>query len=604
MNRTRPRYRPPTDVRIVPAGCRVARGTCLALSGGGLRASGFEYGALLGMAEFLPETLRGVRVISAVSGGAILAMLLVRHLGPEAADTPERRWRAALCAVSGPLQRLMCADIRNRALLSPRHLVRGLASGEWNASACLAEEYASVLGPGPNSGDDVNPCLLVSTVCLGDGAIVGFATAGQDHATIARRVAAATAIPGVFNPVLLSDGPEGIALPHVDASVADKLGVAVPAQLGCSDIVLVDGSIGVSITASESVSAVAAAHYLLAQPVEARRREMLESVSLHIGLRPSNLSCPAIDARVLASLQEMRTDLDQFTELEFLPLIVAGYLTAAAAAEVDEPAAGERLRALEAGAAGPFRDLLRGMSSVWDAVTASGNASDSGVARETVLEVLERAGYHAGRDLRSRLTLYRRLGSIETGAFLWVAVCMLLLFGSTAIALADVIVSTTALWVGDVAGSVLAYVAVAIGYIWAGRQLVRHYDPRAVASWRTSLAILVVPLLAAPYLLARLWLGLHREIRHLAELASVAPFGNTVAGRMRWAMAEVRNPSAKPHSRSWYLVLLMGCAVVLAYAIAHMIEEFGSTLSIAAVLVLSLWIVAQLMTRGFPRGKQ
>jgi predicted acylesterase/phospholipase RssA len=555
------------------------------------------------MMEFLPGTLRGVRVISAVSGGAILAMLLVRHLGPEAGDTPERRWRAALCAVSGPLHRLMCADIRNRALLSPRHLVRGLASGEWDASACLAEEYASVLGQGRARGDDMTPCLLVNTVCLSDGAIVGLATAGRDHATIARRVAAATAIPGVFNPVPLSDAQEGMALPHVDASVADKLGVAVPARLGCGDIACVDGSIGVSIAAIESISAVAAAHYLLAQPVEARRREMLESVGLHIGLRPTNHSCPAIDGRVLASLQEMRTDLDQFTELEFLPLIVAGYLTAAAAAEIDERAAAERLRALETGASGPFRDVLRGMSSVWDAVATSGSALNSSVARETVLEVLGRSGYHAGRDLRSRVTLYRRLGSIETGAFLWVAVCMMWLFGSTAIALADLIVSTTARWLGAIAGPGLAYAAFAIGYVWAGTQLVRRYDPRVVASWRTSLAILVVPLLAAPYLLARFWLGLHREIRHLAELASVAPFGNTVAGRMRWALAEVRDPSVKPRWRSWYLVLLLGCAVVLAYAIAHIIEEFGSTLSIAAVLVLSLWIAAQLMTRGFPRGK-
>lgn len=157
MNQTRPLCRPPTDVRIDHADCCVARGTCLTLSGGGLRASGFEYGALLDMVEFPPEMLRGVRVIFVVSGGAILAMLLVRHLGPEAADTPEPRWRAALCAVSGPLHRLMCADICNRALLSPRHLVRGLASAEWDASVCLAEEYASVLGPGPDSGDDMNP---------------------------------------------------------------------------------------------------------------------------------------------------------------------------------------------------------------------------------------------------------------------------------------------------------------------------------------------------------------------------------------------------------------------------------------------------------------
>ena len=600
MDRTSSRHRPTTDVRIAPSGCRVAQGRCLALSGGGLRASAFEYGALLGMTEFLPGALRGVRVISAVSGGAILAMLLVRHLGPEAGETPERRWRAALCAVSGPLHRLMCADIRNRALLSPRHLVRGLASGEWDASGCLAEEYASALGRGRARDDDLTPCLLVNTVCLSDGAIVGFGTAGRDPATIARRVAAATAIPGVFNPVLLADDPEGMALPHVDASVADKLGVALPARLGSCDIVCVDGSIGVSIAANEPVSAVAAAHYLLAQPVEGARREMLESVALHIGLRSTTRSCPAIDGRVLASLQEMRTDLDQFTELEFLPLIVAGYLTAAAAAEVEERAAGERLRALEAGASGPFRDLLRGMSSVWDGVATPGNAPDSGVARETVLEVLERAGYHAGRDLRSRVTLYRRLGTIETGAFLWVAVCMMWLFGSPAIALADLIVSTTAKWLGAVAGPALAYAAFAIGYVWAGRQLVRRYDPRAVASWRTSLAILVVPLLAAPYLLARLWLGLHREIRHLAELASIAPFGNSLRGRTRWVLAEVRNPPAS--LRWWYFVLLLGCAVVLAYAIAHMVEEFGSTLSIAGVLVLSAWIAAQVMMRGFPRG--
>ena len=603
MNRFGPRYRLP-EVRTVPPSARVAQGTCMALSGGGLRASAFEYGALLGMAEFLPETLRGVRVISAVSGGAILAMLLVRHLGAETADRPELRWREALHAVSGPLHRLMCADIRNRALLSPHHLVRGLASGQWNASACLAEEYASLLGPGPDSGADMAPCLLINTVCLADGAIVGFATAGRDRATIARRVAAATAIPGVFNPVLLEDGPADIALPHVDASVADKLGVAVPARLGCDDIILVDGSIAMSITANEPVSAVAAAHYLLAQPVEARRRQMLKAVSLHIGLRPSSRSRPAIDRNVLARLQAMRTDLDQFTELEFLPLIVAGYLAAAAAAEVDERAAAERLRTLEASASGPFRDLLGGMSVVWEAVTASDDGSDPGVARETVLEVLERAGYHAGRDLRSRATLYRRLGSVEAGAFFWVTVCMLWLFGSTAIALASLIVSATAPWLGDAAGTALAYVAVAIGYAWSGRRLVRHYDPHAVASWRTALAILAVPLLAAPYLLARLWLGLHREIKHLSELASVAPFGNTVTARLRWALAEVRNPARGPYARSWCVALLLGGSAVLVYAINHMMEEFGPALSIAAVLVLSLWIAAQLMTRGFPRDKR
>ncbi len=127
----------PTVMRATPKPVRLG----LALSGGGFRASLFHLGVLTRLAEL--DLLRHLHVISAVSGGSVLAahyMLLLKGALEASPDGRLSRteYSTLVARLRTELSEGLRHDLRNRLLLSPMANLRMICLGLWRGRTTLA----------------------------------------------------------------------------------------------------------------------------------------------------------------------------------------------------------------------------------------------------------------------------------------------------------------------------------------------------------------------------------------------------------------------------------------------------------------------------------
>jgi predicted acylesterase/phospholipase RssA len=225
----------------------------LALSGGGFRAAAFHLGVLRGLRE--TGCLERVSVISAVSGGALLAAAFVA------------RGRADFAGFEAFMRSFLARDLKARVLLAaarPDRLLRLI----WDPAYSLTEVLADVLdrevfgGATLGSLAGVEPRLVVNATCINHGTgfrftpdrIGDWLLATEDRQALARfplcrAVAASAAFPGGFAPLVLhgsewfqgcARAPREVLL--TDGGVDDNLGVQALVAAGCDALVVADGS--------------------------------------------------------------------------------------------------------------------------------------------------------------------------------------------------------------------------------------------------------------------------------------------------------------------------------------------------------------------------
>jgi NTE family protein len=200
------------------------RGIALCLSGGGYRAALFHLGALSRLNEL--GILAQVDTITSVSGGSVFAAMLGNYLTQHGDGNwpPDNGvldgWEAG---VATPLRDLAQRNIRTPAVLSryhPRNLIGGRFSTE-----VLSDRYARfVSGLAWNSLPE-RPRFVMCATDMEFGSqwvfdsgkrhagsrAAGFAAPVPEEWTVARAVAASSALPGAFVPIRLTGDPHAYA---------------------------------------------------------------------------------------------------------------------------------------------------------------------------------------------------------------------------------------------------------------------------------------------------------------------------------------------------------------------------------------------------------
>ena len=247
----------------------------LALSGGGFRASIFHLGVIRRLEEL--GIMKGVAVISSVSGGSIIAASYVvemeRRLRERRGEIEERP--ETIDAVRLELFEEIAADffaaldhnLRTRALIyspfyHPIKWIKSLYPG-YSRSDLIQKEYdewfydGNTLDqlPPVTQGDRQEPLsvvagpkLILNTTSLMTGERIGFSrvpvsgfnelkTVNKNVLMLSRIVGASACVPGLFPPVSVS----GDLL--VDGGVSDNQGVEGLLENGC-DVMLVSDASG------------------------------------------------------------------------------------------------------------------------------------------------------------------------------------------------------------------------------------------------------------------------------------------------------------------------------------------------------------------------
>jgi predicted acylesterase/phospholipase RssA len=225
----------------------------LALSGGGYRAAAFHLGVLRTLRA--RGLLERVAVISAVSGGAVLAAAWVA------------RGREGFAAFEARMRAFLARDLKRRVLLAalrPDRLARLLLDPAYSLTEVMAVVLDRELLGGATLGGlaGVAPRLVVNATCVNHGTgfrftperIGDWLVATEDRRTLeclplSRAVAASAAFPGGFAPIVLRGrdvfagsraAPREILL--TDGGVDDNLGVQALIAEECSELIVSDGS--------------------------------------------------------------------------------------------------------------------------------------------------------------------------------------------------------------------------------------------------------------------------------------------------------------------------------------------------------------------------
>jgi predicted acylesterase/phospholipase RssA len=224
----------------------------LALSGGGFRAAAFHLGVLRGLRQ--AGLLEEVEVVSAVSGGALLAAAWVLHGGD-------------LDAFTDTMRGFLARDLKRRVLvaaLRPDRLARLLVDPRYSLTEVLAAVLDREVFGGATLGGlrERRPRLVLNATCVNHGTGWRFTPermgdwilSTRDQETLrafplARAVACSAAFPGGFAPVALSGAryfagsavaPREVLL--TDGGVDDNLGVQALLAEECTRVVVSDGS--------------------------------------------------------------------------------------------------------------------------------------------------------------------------------------------------------------------------------------------------------------------------------------------------------------------------------------------------------------------------
>ena len=226
----------------------------LALSGGGFRAAAFHLGVLRGLRD--AGQLQHVRVVSGVSGGALLAAAWVAT-GRDDLDAFTERMRAFLSR-----------DLKRRVVLAalrPDRFLRLLAQPSYSLTEVLADVVDREVFRGRTLGAlrDVAPRLVLNATCVNHGTGWRFtperigdwvlSTRDRDMLAafpLARAVAASAAFPGGLMPLVLdgaslfaghAEAPREVLL--TDGGVDDNLGVSALAHEPLDELVVSDGGL-------------------------------------------------------------------------------------------------------------------------------------------------------------------------------------------------------------------------------------------------------------------------------------------------------------------------------------------------------------------------
>lgn len=225
----------------------------LALSGGGFRAAAFHLGVLRGLRR--AGLLERVEVVSAVSGGALLAAAWAVH-GSRDFEALERR-----------LRHFLGRDLKRRVLvaaLRPDRFARLLCSPAYSLTETLATVLDRELLDGRTLGSlrGSRPRLVINATCVNHGTgwrftpdrIGDWVLKTTDRDTldafpVARAVAASAAFPGGLAPIVLrgadvfaaaADPPREILL--TDGGVDDNLGLHALVAEECDAVIVSDAS--------------------------------------------------------------------------------------------------------------------------------------------------------------------------------------------------------------------------------------------------------------------------------------------------------------------------------------------------------------------------
>jgi predicted acylesterase/phospholipase RssA len=355
----------PTDR---PPGAPGVKKIGLALSGGGFRATVYH----LGLVRFLRDAgiLPNVTHITAVSGGSICAAHLAlnwdRYNG-SAADFD---------AAAAEVLAFARLDMRNRIirrfpLLLPLRGVRrlvGLSNRKMTRTGLLEYHYEQYLyGDTSLFQLPEHPRLHILSTNLSEGCLCSFNRDGlwmirraAGHrfridqisvglATVPMAVAASSAFPGFFPPLVLTGAEVGARSgefarqAYTDGAVFDNLGVRMFHHLAHSasadqrpwDAVLVSDvgkpfEVQNSVRASGLIRTALRASDILMDRVWQLENETLQGASGFVFARITDVVEPDVDPTALhpelqRQLARVRTDLDRFSELEINCLVRHGY---------------------------------------------------------------------------------------------------------------------------------------------------------------------------------------------------------------------------------------------------------------------------------------
>lgn len=324
--------------------------SALALSGGGLRAALFQQGGFLALA--LRGELRGIEHIAAISGGTLAALSLHRaHI------EIEREWEKLAPGSRDELQRQLsiadrsdlyigrCAgrDLRTRALLSIRCAMGLLLNGSPGVTRCIADEINAVFRPFDHAhAQPLKLIVGVHDLKLRDSTsvVVGSTT---DVGTVA---AAAMSLPGLMESIVVKEVGNAVC----DGGIDDKTALQILRNGNVvHGIVVLDASAQTVLNVYKPVSAMETLSAIVERYAEKLRAEQAANPSAAVAwvsLRDAQSKGLPLDAHCLAFLQQARTDLNYFSPVERLSLVVLGFVLTLHARGEQGPEILERATAL------------------------------------------------------------------------------------------------------------------------------------------------------------------------------------------------------------------------------------------------------------------
>ncbi len=356
----------------------------LALSGGGFRATLFHLGVIHALRS--EDRLTEVSTICSVSGGSVLAAHLVRNW--EKYTGTDEEYQGAVAE----LLRFIRHDVRGRILRrlpysAAKKFLAWLASkGKWSAkfehrlqefsdsarpTGMLQEHYEALFKhESLNDLQDATgsrPTLYILSTNLNQDRLCWFSHSGfcwdSDREPIAARailisqaVAASSAFPGFFPPVILRRAEVGVDLAVFgfeelylsDGGVYDNLGItqfrdSKPLRglvEGLDGIIVSDATGGTDWTQNKRVSkligtAVRTIDIFMAQTRDLQKRllrgeKQLSEKLIEVKITETvpDTPPPALSQDLQRQLKFVRTDLDSFSDFEILQLVSHGFSVA------------------------------------------------------------------------------------------------------------------------------------------------------------------------------------------------------------------------------------------------------------------------------------
>ncbi len=335
-------------------------GRAICLSGGGYRASLFHLGALMRLHEL--GLLHDVRVISAVSGGSIVAAWLMgRHLHLRAsAQQSFARWCSRVDFrndIVEPFREVVARDIRTLTVLRTIGLNWGRPSSR---VALLERSYRRFLGDLTLEDLPDTPRMVFCATNLTFGVNWEFSRERVgDYLTgylrrprriaLAQAVAASSSFPPVFGPVLFEAEAEDFErgkyrgddadqlrtrIELSDGGVYDNLGME-PAMRRCSEVLVSDaGAPFAFVPGRNYLRRLLRYTQVIGNQAAALRRRLFFTLRRGGELQGAFWSLGAnrdagafgYSARLAEQvLSRVRTDLDHFNAAEFEVLVNHGY---------------------------------------------------------------------------------------------------------------------------------------------------------------------------------------------------------------------------------------------------------------------------------------